>query len=1143
MSGRNGMIPGQHEADDATQTSQYTLTEFRPGDVLAERFRLEELLGVGGMGLVYKAHDTELNTSVALKLLRPELTASESSLQRFRNELLLARQISHPNVIRLHELMRHQQHWFITMDYVEGESLDRKLDRERKLTPEQAIDITRQIALGLAAADQMQVVHRDLKPANILIDQQGKVLISDFGVARSVSSSTLTQHGAMVGTPDYLSPEQAAGETVDHRSDLYTLGVMLCEMLTGKLPYSASTPTELLSQKLVSSPDPSDLRDAAIPAGLRQVCARLMKRTPGHRFQSAEDLIQVLDNLDSYTRQRRWRRSGAALAATALLLLIGFSIYHFWPTAPPEEQVQPAQIIDNGITILPFSSDAPQSITPAQAAAMSLWISQPLLNNLSIPIQPPYRTETVLQQLGYQPRQAREYLSQINELTGHARTIAGRIIQRDAAQVLVLELLDGQQVAWQTELNLAADQQQWQQQLADAAQTLYQQIADTAQAAWQPVLLTNDIEALNLYYQGQLDLTSANMLQARQPLLAATEQAPGLSAAWLALSNAQLQSGNWDDAYNSAERAALNVPDNDTRLRVFTDAWLAQLNGQYDQAIESLQNYLQGRTRDDEAEMMLAQVLGSAGQFDQAIERLRTLTINDPNHPRGWYELAKFSIQSGRARVAIDDYLVKALVIQNRLRNRQGQADVTNAMGVAYERLGQLDQAAVHYRQAAELRAGVNDIRGHATSLRNLAGILAIQGDMENAERHLLEAQEDLESLGDSLDLADLYNAIGFLDEERGNYTDALANYRRALQMRQSLNDPQGIAQSYSNIGFIYYQLNQTDNTLVYWLQAKEQFETIGDRAGQAQTLQLIALLNTSSGELDQARTLLQQAITLAEANQLSDEKAAANLSLAEVLRHTGQYRNALMQLDLAMTNYTQRDDRRGIVEAGILAAQIYNDLNTPESATSYLDETAINSSDNSDQQFRYLLAAAIRIGLAQRSYQAALPMLEQAAELTSAEKHGDLQLALARTEIALLSTDNGELPEALDETRIAGLIPSARAQSEWKLTQTAYWLTARFYARRDDADLLMATLNGWQREADNLPGKIWPLRRQLLQQQFCSLGDGNAPDCADIDTLSNDALIALLDDIPAEQQDFFLRSVWIPQTLANAPIRVAESP
>jgi serine/threonine protein kinase len=280
----------------ATQTGTMVQRELAVGEMVAGRFRILRMLGMGGMGLVYHAHDTELDVDVALKLLRPELASRPDAFERFRQELLLARQVSSPHVVRIHDLVRHEQAWLISMDYVAGKTLERLLTEQPRFTPERALDITRQLALGLAAAHKRNVIHRDLKPANVMVDEDGEARITDFGVARSAGETGITGSGVVIGTPEYLSPEQARAEPLDARSDLYALGLILFEMLTGTLPFRGGTPAEMLVQRIVRDPPSADTIQADLPPFAVKLCAWLLELRVTRRIASAEAVVQAIDS-------------------------------------------------------------------------------------------------------------------------------------------------------------------------------------------------------------------------------------------------------------------------------------------------------------------------------------------------------------------------------------------------------------------------------------------------------------------------------------------------------------------------------------------------------------------------------------------------------------------------------------------------------------------------------------------------------------------------------------------------------------------------------------------------------------------------------------------------------------------------------
>ncbi|HEV8631025.1 MAG TPA: serine/threonine-protein kinase, partial [Thermoanaerobaculia bacterium] len=206
------------------------------GTLIGGRYRIAGLLGFGGMGAVYRAHDELLGLDVALKVLRQEIAADHSFLQRFHNELLTARRVTHRHVVRIHDLGEHGGMPFMTMDFIPGRSLRQVLLEEGTLDVPRSLKMVRQVAEALCEAHRQGVVHRDLKPGNILVDEQGEVYVTDFGVARSLHAPGLTRTGEVLGTPDYLAPEQARGEKVDGRSDLYAVGLIWFEMLSGQRP-------------------------------------------------------------------------------------------------------------------------------------------------------------------------------------------------------------------------------------------------------------------------------------------------------------------------------------------------------------------------------------------------------------------------------------------------------------------------------------------------------------------------------------------------------------------------------------------------------------------------------------------------------------------------------------------------------------------------------------------------------------------------------------------------------------------------------------------------------------------------------------------------------------------------------------------
>ena len=275
-----------------------TGAELASGSTFAGRYQIIEELGKGGMGKVYKVWDTDVEEKVALKLLNPQTAGDEKTIERFRNELKLARQISHRNVCRMHDLGREEGTYYITMEYVPGEDLKSSIRRMGPLSIGKALSVAKQVCRGLAEAHRLGVVHRDLKPHNIMVDREGNARIMDFGIARSLRAKGITDTGVIIGTLEYMSVEQVEGGEVDERSDIYSLGVILYEMVTGRVPFDGDTPLSIaVKHTNTPAPDPRELNDQ-IPDDLSRVILRCMEKDKESRYQSAEELLTEMSKVE-----------------------------------------------------------------------------------------------------------------------------------------------------------------------------------------------------------------------------------------------------------------------------------------------------------------------------------------------------------------------------------------------------------------------------------------------------------------------------------------------------------------------------------------------------------------------------------------------------------------------------------------------------------------------------------------------------------------------------------------------------------------------------------------------------------------------------------------------------------------------------
>lgn len=776
----------------------------QPDEVIAGRYHLLEPVGRGGMGVVWKAWDQQLGLCVALKVLRPELADDARLNERFRRELVAARQVSHRNAVRIHDIGQDGDLLFLTMDFVDGSSLQALLRRERRLAPERAADIARQLALALEAAHEAGIVHRDLKPGNVLIETSGRACVTDFGLARSSGDSEhdLTRTGMIAGTPAYLSPEQACGTSLDGRSDLYALGILLFEMLTGELPFAGNTAAAVQKQRL--SGRIRDLRALCphVPPRLAEVVLRLLERDAARRFQSAREVVRALEDrrlLAPAVPRRRWAAL-LVLPVLALLLTAGSFVWH----APPQQQTA--------------------SLPPPEEAALT---------------------------------------------------------------------------------------------------------------AASP-------EALHAYHQGRELLLRREEAAAVPALERAVALDPKLTAAWIDLARGRSALGRTREALQAAQHAVDTLGPHSGRSAWMARALNARLRGEPEKARQILAELVERSPQDLEARVELAETYGEEGDLTAAVDHLRKVTEADPDHPRAWLLLAKHAILAGDSQHAADDYLVRALVVQNSLGSQAGQADVYNALGVAYNNLGELDQAAKSYKRAADIRRRIGDQRGLAVSLRNLAAVDSVRGEQERAGKLLTEALEIVQRLGDAAGLADVSNDLGLLAEERGRYEEAMAHYRRGLQLRRRLGQTLSMAESLNNVGYVSYILGRLDDATVYWDQALALYRQGGDQLGIMIGTQGIGLLQMAHGDWDAAVKSFEEALDTSRELGLQESTAAALLHRGRVELLQGRMRAAFASFAEAVPLLRELGDVRGQTELILAEAEAWLQIGDLEAARKHLDAAAL---------------------------------------------------------------------------------------------------------------------------------------------------------------------------------------------------------
>jgi serine/threonine protein kinase/Tfp pilus assembly protein PilF len=386
-----------------TRTLETPVRDLTRGTTFAGRYEFIEELGRGGMGKVYKVFDKKINDEVAIKILKPEISDDEKIIERFSNELKLARKIVHKNVGRMYDINDDGGTHFITMEYVPGEDLKSFIKRVGHLPAGKSISIAKQVCEGLVEAHRLGVIHRDLKPSNIMIDLEGNARIMDFGIARSLKTKGLTSTGVIVGTPEYMSPEQVEGKEIDRRSDIYSLGVILFEMLTGQAPFSGKTPYSIaFKHKTEPPPDPKEM-NVQIPEKLSQVILKCMGKAKEERYQKAEELFSDLTQIEKAipttekvvpkrkpgTLKEKRISIGAkkvfipALAVVFLAILAG-AVFLIFRGGEPELVAEPISVMVVDFQNITGDSDFDGALEQALCASLR---DMPLVSNVYSPPQ------------------------------------------------------------------------------------------------------------------------------------------------------------------------------------------------------------------------------------------------------------------------------------------------------------------------------------------------------------------------------------------------------------------------------------------------------------------------------------------------------------------------------------------------------------------------------------------------------------------------------------------------------------------------------------------------------------------------------------------------------------------------------------
>jgi eukaryotic-like serine/threonine-protein kinase len=767
----------------------------RPGTDFGPRYRIEALLGRGGMGAVYKAYDKELNRVVALKLVRPELTADASSMQRFKQELLLASKISHKNILRIHDLGDVEGVKFISMAYVEGEDLHHVLEREGRLPLVRALNVTRQLCAALDAAHTEGVVHRDLKPQNVLIDAADNAYVSDFGLAKSLeeSAAIMTRTGEVLGTPRYMSPEQVEGKPADHRSDIYSLGLILYEMVTGDVPFKGDSAFQVMYQRVTQKPKSPKEVNPDLPDYLVRIVLRCLERDVDMRYQQARDVLHDLESEVGPTPSRSvqislpvltrsgWKlTAGVVLAFLVLVLALPSTRHIMFRALSPKTATNGIPPPSQGkyVAILPFRVLGDQASLGYIAEGLSESLSAKLFQLKGVHVA----SSTAAEKTGEKDPPEKIARDLGANLLVHG-TVQGTKVQGEVQKIAVIVNLD----------DVSSGRRLWSGEVSGVTQdllTLEDQIgsklvsalelkpsgSEPGRGAAHP---TENIEAYDLYLKGRNALRRQRGTKDIQTAIDLFDAALGkdqnFAQAYTGVADASLdmykqtKDGFWTQKALEAAKQAQQLNDEIPETH-FALGSVYNATGQVARSIVELDRALELAPNSDEGYRRLGSAYLASGRKDEALKAYRKAVELNPYYWSNYNQLGRVYLDIGDNNEALSAF---HKVTELEPENAIGYMNI----GVVYFSEGKYNDCIPFFEKALKLQP-------QADLYSNLGTAYFFLKRYEEAVRMFEKAVEmnpnDQENVGN---LADAYRWSGHADKAQREYDKAIALAYKELQV------------------------------------------------------------------------------------------------------------------------------------------------------------------------------------------------------------------------------------------------------------------------------------------------------------------------------------------------------------------------
>ena len=889
------MVPNPEEHPDGEHFKGLPpFTSLAPGTEISH-YRIIEKIGAGGMGVVYKAEDTELRRTVALKFLTPQTLGSEEERARLIREAQAAAALDHTNICTVHEIGKAKGYTFFVMALIEGESLAERIEAG-PLDVDEAIEITVQVARGLKAAHDKGIIHRDIKPANIMLTADGTAKIMDFGIAKSAGQTKLTGAGATLGTIAYMSPEQTEGGEVDGRTDIWSLGVMLYQMLTGSLPFRGAYDQAIIYSILSEEPKPLSESRPDAPRWLEEILARALAKDRDRRYQ---DLGEFLADIEGRKARPRHQVSFRTLALVLAAIAVGITATVIL-SRKPKIVMEPERVY---LAVLPFENKTGEAALDWMASGIPDNLTADLAQSRFFRVMTPERLRQVIDDIGLD-------LTEVGAQVGTAETIDLLAKATDLDAVAVGSFIKaGDEIRITMKIESPRDREVIGSTIVDDTEDRLLDLIDRLSVETKQIFRlsredidrdlaegvglkrTRSVRAASDFSTGLEHSYDGAFLEAAQAFGAAIEADPDFAMAYAKASEAYKNLG-YDDKAESLSLVAVDkvvefterVPPAD---RTFILANHADLINSPDQAIESYHDLITAYPDDPEGYYKLGLIYQSISEWDRAAEHLSRAIELDPKFGPARFELAKVLIRQNDLEPALAE-LEELLAYYRDIGNREGEATVLNAIGIVHRHRNEFEQAIACFEVSIKVKEDLGDKRGIAASLGNLGLVYRTIGKTDSAlaafERSLAIKRE----IGDKLGISTALNKIAQIYELHGRFEEALGYYERSYEIREELGAKHLMASTVSDMAAVAYASSgeytkafSMDSTALALRQA------IGDQMGEAHSLAHIAAGLEGVGRFEEAAAYLGDAFGVAR--DLDDARLLASLEYQTGLHCLGR--------------------------------------------------------------------------------------------------------------------------------------------------------------------------------------------------------------------------------------------------------------